>query len=48
MPLTPEATNVLYADATGASLEAQLTAAYERNLVGGVAVAEVTNLATNL
>jgi hypothetical protein len=37
MTLTPEATQALYADPSGQSLSEQLTAAYQRNLEGGVA-----------
>jgi hypothetical protein len=37
MTLSPEATQALYADPSGQSLAEQLTAAYQRNVEGGVA-----------
>ena len=40
--LTPEAIQVLYADASGLSLEQQLAAAYERNVASGLVETTVT------
>ena len=46
MPLTAEADHTLYASESGVPLETQLEAALARNIVGGLAVAEMTSLAS--